>query len=280
MTVLNERTYLAPLRRGDLLRRWRGSLIAPASFVLLILLWEAAIHVFEVPQFVVPPPGAVLQALAYGLLPIGSGGGEFWFHIGITMLEAGIGFMIGCLCGILLGFVVAHSKTAHTIIYPYMIAFQALPKVAIAPLFIIWFGFGLEAKILMTATITFFPLFVNSIAGYHAVDPDRIDMALICGASRSKIFTKIILPSSMPFIFAGLNMAAVLALLGALVAEYVGARYGLGLLLITYNTNMQIDGMFALLVILAFLGWLFSFIVTLIERRVCFWAQRTKNTAF
>lgn len=280
MTVINDRPYIATTKATTLFTKWKGLLIGPFSFIVLLLLWDGALKLFNVPMYVVPTPGAVFNALNRGLLPIGSGGGQYWFHIGVTALEAVLGFALGCTSGVLLGFFVAHWKLAHKIIYPYMIAFQALPKVAVAPLFVIWFGFGIEAKILMTATITFFPMFVNSIAGYYSVEPDRVDMALICGASRRKIFTKIILPSSMPFIFAGLNMSAVLAMLGALVAEYVGAKAGLGMLLINYNTNMQIDNMFALMAILAFIGWLAGYFVTLAERKVCFWAQRAKNTAF
>jgi NitT/TauT family transport system permease protein len=253
--------------------RW----LVPLTFVLLMGAWAGSVWLFAIPQYVLPGPGVVLRALASGLLPIGPTGGSYWFHIGVTALEAALGFVIGSALGVAFGLGVAHWPLAHKIVYPYLIAFQALPKVAIAPLFVIWWGFGIEAKVVMTSVITFFPMLVNSIAGYHSVEPDRIDMARSCGATQAKIFTKIIIPSALPFLFAGLNMAAVLALLGALVGEYVGAQSGIGMLLIQYDNNMQIDQVFALLVVLAAFGWMLSHAVTLLERRFCFWAQRPKN---
>jgi NitT/TauT family transport system permease protein len=251
--------------------------LVPLTFVVLIAVWGGAVWLFKVPQYVLPGPWIVLKALAYGLLPIGPNGGEYWFHIGVTALEAALGFAIGSTSGVAFGLAVAHWPLARKIVYPYLIAFQALPKVAIAPLFVIWWGFGIEAKVVMTSVITFFPMLVNSISGYYAVDPDRIDMARSCGATPRKIFTKIIIPSALPFLFAGLNMAAVLALLGALVGEYVGAQSGIGMLLIQYDNNMRIDAVFALLVVLAVFGWMLSHAVTLLERRYCFWAQRPKS---
>ena len=256
--------------------RW----LVPLTFVVLLLVWDGAVRLLHIPQYVLPPPLLVVQTLLRGLLPIGPGGGEYWLHIGVTALEAALGFVLGSVSGVLLGFLVAHSPLANKVIYPYLMAFQALPKVAIAPLFVIWFGFGIEAKVIMTAVITFFPMLVNSIAGYYAVEPDRIEMARSCGATKRLIFTKVILPSSLPFLFAGLNMAAVLALLGALVGEYVGAQSGVGMLLIQYNNNMRIDAVFALLVVLGGFGWMLSHAVTLLERRFCFWAQRPKNFGF
>ena len=263
---------LQPQRRSRP-ERW----LVPLTFLLLIVVWSGAVTLLKIPQYVLPGPWVVLQALAHGLLPIGPTGGEYWFHIGVTALEAALGFVIGSSLGVAFGLGVAHWPLAHKIIYPYLIAFQALPKVAIAPLFVIWWGFGIEAKVVMTSVITFFPMLVNSIAGYYAVDPDRIDMARSCGASGTQIFTKIIIPSSLPFLFAGLNMAAVLALLGALVGEYVGAQSGIGMLLIQYDNNMRIDAVFSLLVVLAVFGWMLSHAVTLLERRFCFWAQRPKK---
>jgi NitT/TauT family transport system permease protein len=151
--------------------------------------------------------------------------------------------------------------------------------VALAPLFVIWFGFGVEGKVMITSVITFFPLLVNSMAGYHAVDPDRIDLARSCNASNFQILRKIILPSALPFLFAGLNVASVLAILGAIVGEFVGARSGLGTLLMQYNQALQIAPMFAVLAILGLVGFLSNWAIRLAERRLCFWAQRGSHFA-
>jgi NitT/TauT family transport system permease protein len=161
--------------------------------------------------------------------------------------------------------------------YPYIQAFNALPKVAIAPLMIVWLGYGLEPKIMMAAILVFFPMLVNCIAGYHSVDPDRIDLARSCNASNFQIFKKIIIPSALPFIFAGLHMAVVLAMLGAIVGEFVGATSGLGVLLLQYNNNLQVGGVFAILVVLGAVGFILSVLVQKIESHFCFWSKREKN---
>jgi NitT/TauT family transport system permease protein len=201
------------------------------------------------------------------------------YHAGVTFSEALLGFLLGSTVGIVLGFIIASSTLIERIALPYIVAFQSLPKVALAPLLVIWFGFGIEGKIVITSVITFFPLLINSIAGYHSVDPDRIDLARSCNATRAQILWKITLPSSLPYIFAGLNIASVLAILGAIVGEFVGAQSGLGMLLTQYNQTMQIAPMFAVLFILALGGFLANYAIRTLERRLCFWAQRSATVA-
>jgi NitT/TauT family transport system permease protein len=199
----------------------------------------------------------------------------FWFHTGITLWEAVLGFLVGSFVGVVIGFAVTHWKILGRVSYPYLVGFQSLPKVALAPLLVIWFGFGIEGKVMITSVITFFPMLINSMSGYRSVEPDRIDLARSCNASEAQIFWKIILPSSMPFLFAGLGVSSVLALLGAIVGEFVGARAGLGILLMQYQQSMQIAPVFAVLIILAVLGFLMNGVIQLLERRYCFWAQRS-----
>lgn len=268
-----ERSFLQR-SAGDILLRFGLPLLVLA---VLIGLWYAAVHAFNVPTYIIPPPEAVGIALANGL---GTGFMDtrgFWYHMGVTASEAVIGFVIGSGLGIVAGICVARWKIVEIIVYPYVIALQAMPKVAIAPLIIIWFGFDITGKIVLTSVITFFPLFVNTMAGYLSVDRDRIDFARSCNASELQILHKIILPSALPSIFAGLSVASVLALLGALVAEFVGARAGLGMLLMQYNQSMQLGSVFAILFVLAVLGFLANWSIKSLERRFCGWAMQNNK---
>jgi NitT/TauT family transport system permease protein len=157
------------------------------------------------------------------------------------------------------------------------VAFQALPKVALAPLLVIWFGFDIEGKVVITSIITFFPVLINTFAGCRSVDPDRIDLARSCNASRIQILWIIVWPSALPFVFAGLNVASVLAILGAVVGEFVGAQAGLGMLLTSYEQSMQIAPVFAVLLVLGVIGFLFNLALRLVEKRTCFWAYRAPD---
>jgi NitT/TauT family transport system permease protein len=259
--------------KGFLARR-PEIVLSPIVLVALIAAWHFITSEFAVPAFILPPPLEVWRSLVFGLSigPFDAAG--FWFHMGVTLWEALLGFLIGSSVGIVLGFAIAASRLFEKLALPYIVGFQSVPKVALAPLFVIWFGFGVEGKVMITSVITFFPLLVNSMAGYHSVDPDRIDLARSCNASKWQILRKIILPSALPFLFAGLNVASVLAILGAIVGEFVGARSGLGTLLMQYNQALQIAPMFAILLILGVIGFLSNYAIRLAERRFCFWAQR------
>jgi len=251
-----------------------------ASFILLCLLlgsWQAVTWLFEIPPIIFPSPVNVLSWLIQGFSVPVTSSSSFVYNLGVTALEASIGFFLGSVAGIGGGFALAHWERAGRVMYPYIQAFNALPKVAIAPLMIVWLGYGLEPKIMMAAILVFFPMLVNCIAGYHSVDPDRIDLARSCNASNFQIFKKIIIPSALPFIFAGLHMAVVLAMLGAIVGEFVGATSGLGVLLLQYNNNLQVGGVFAILVVLGAVGFILSVLVQKVESHFCFWSKREKN---
>lgn len=251
-----------------------------ASVILLVILlavWQGAVVGFGVSPLVMPSPLEVFDWLIRGFTEPLSSTASFWFHLGVTAWESLLGFVLGCLTGMLSGFALAHWAKTGRILYPYIQAFNALPKIAIAPLMIVWLGYGLEPKIVMSAILVFFPMLVSCMAGYHSVDPDRIDLARVCGASSRQIFWKIILPSSMPFIFAGLHMAVVLAMLGAIVGEFVGATSGLGMLLLQYNNNLQVGGVFAILIVLGAVAFCLSVLMQYAERYFCFWSRREKN---
>jgi NitT/TauT family transport system permease protein len=265
--------------RPGVLRRYPQFTISPALLVVLVAGWWLATDVLRVPAYVVPPPQDVLRAAIAGLSRWPWEKASFWYHGGVTVWEALLGFAIGSALGALLGLVLSHWPILGRSWYPYIVGFQSLPKVALAPLMVVWFGFGLEGKVFITAIITFFPVLVNMMAGYQAVEPERIELARSCNASELHLLTKIIIPSCLPFLFAGLGVASVLSILGAVVGEFVGASAGLGMLLMQYNQAMEIAPMFAVILLLAVIGFLMNHAVSLIERRYCFWAQRGNAAA-
>jgi NitT/TauT family transport system permease protein len=249
--------------------------VSPAILITILGLWWSANHVFGLPAYIVPPPEQVWRAIQSGLAHAPWDASGFWYHAGVTVWEAVLGFAIGSTLGAVLGLLLSHWPLLGKSWYPYIVGFQSLPKVALAPLMVVWFGFGLEGKVFITAIITFFPVLVNMMAGYQAVEPERIELARSCNASELHLLTKIIIPSCLPFLFAGLGVASVLSILGAVVGEFVGASAGLGMLLMQYNQAMEISPMFAVIILLAVIGFLMNYAVILIERRYCFWAQRS-----
>jgi NitT/TauT family transport system permease protein len=245
--------------------------LVPAVFVVVVLFWEYATPLLGVDEFVLPLPSAIVESLQLQLT-----NDQFWGHLWVTTQEALLGFAIGVGTALLLGTFISQIKIVESTLMPYIVAFQTVPKVALAPLFVLWFGFGLTSKIVMAAVISFFPMLVNVIEGLRAADADRIQMLTVFGASRTQIFRMVRLPSALPFIFAGLDIGIVFAILGAVVGEFIGAKEGLGYLLLQTNYNFDIAGMFAILVVLSVMGLLAHFVIRLVQRKVAFWAEDTK----
>jgi NitT/TauT family transport system permease protein len=271
----------APAREAapSVFRRYPQYTISPMILVALLLGWWLVSDVLHAPVYVLPPPEQVFEALLRGLSRAPWDHASYWYHSGVTVWEALVGFAIGSVMGALLGFALSHWPLLGKSWYPYIVGFQSLPKVAIAPLMVVWFGFGLEGKVFITAIITFFPLLVNTMAGYQAVEPERIELARSCNASEWHLLSKIIFPSCLPFLFAGLGVAAVLSIIGAVVGEFVGASSGLGMLLMQYNQALEIAPLFAVILLLGLIGYLMNLVVGLLERRYCFWAQRSNAAA-
>jgi NitT/TauT family transport system permease protein len=265
-----------PSRHGSpsVLRRYPEFTISPMILMALLAMWWFACHTLGAPAYVLPAPEDVLRALVQGLTRSPWDTAGYWYHTGVTVWEALLGFIIGSTLGAALGFALSHWPILGRSWYPYIVGFQSLPKVALAPLMVVWFGFGLEGKVFITAIITFFPVLVNTMAGYHSVEPERIELARSCNASEWHLLSKIILPSCLPFLFAGFSVASVLAILGAVVGEFVGASAGLGMLLTQFDQQMELAPLFAVILLLAVIGFLMNYLVGLLERRYCFWAQR------
>ena len=241
-------------------------------FCSSILAWELIVRAFEIPTFIFPAPSKVAMALWRGFAS-----GLYQKHLYYTLLETVLGFLLGSALGFFLGTAVALNRYVEYFFYPYIVMFQSLPKVALAPLIVVWFGLGLKSQVINTALVAFFPLLVNTMVGLKSADEDRMNLMRSLAASENQIFWMLRLPNALPFVMAGLDVAMIFALIGAIVAEFVGARAGLGMLIQSMNFNMDVSGQFSVLLILSIVGLLLNRCILLVRRRVLFWDPSEKE---
>src|SRR5262245_30606409 len=242
--------------------------LIPAVFVLFVACWEWVVRQWSVPAFIAPAPSAVTASLVGGIRS-----GVYLEHFWVTLGEALAGFGIAAVTGIALGALIAQSRLVERTVYPYLVALQTLPKIAIAPLIIVWAGFGLSSKVIIAALVAFFPVLVNVIVGLKTIDQSKLELMRSLRASRWQTFRLVTFPNALPFVFAGLDIAIVFSVLGAIVGEFVGAQRGLGNLILQFNVTLDIAGVFAVLIMLAVLGIALHLAMQAVERRVIFWAQ-------
>jgi NitT/TauT family transport system permease protein len=241
---------------------------------VVIAIWQGACKLFDISPLVLPAPDAVAQKL-YTLVMSGT----IWPHLWATLVEIVAGFVFGVLAGLVVGATISLIPVVERLVYPYLVALQTLPKVAIAPLFIIWFGYGLTSKIVITALVCFFPVLVSVIAGFHATDRDQLDMMKAFGATEWQTLLRLRVPSALVLIFAGLEIAAVLAVIGAIVGEFVGAQVGLGYLIVALNFNLDIAGVFAVLIVLSVIGLVLHGLMRVAARYYIFWIRRNDEAS-
>lgn len=252
------------------------SLISAGLFAGLLVLWELATIYLEIPDFILPPPTAIAVSLYHGIAS-----GLFIYHFAVTGFQTLAGFLLAAFVGISVGTLVSQFRIVEKTVYPGIVALQTLPKIAIAPLIIIWAGYGIESKIIIVALVALFPVLVNTIVGMKSCDQGKIDLMRSLRATRWETFRTVRLPNALPFIFAGLNVAIVLSILGSIVGEFVGSRAGLGNLILEANFQFNIAQVFAILVVLGFFGVLMSWIVRTIQGRLLFWnsAAQSRSTS-
>ena len=259
--------------RFTLLLRTRPELVlAPLLLVVVVLAWEYSVIWLDVPTYILPPPSRIAFAMWQGLDAGLFDRGGYWLHAGVTVAEVLLGFFIGSGVGLILGTVISQFRILEATLRVYLVAIQSLPKVALAPIIVMWFGFGLTSKVVIICLLTFFPLLITSMAGFKAVDAERLELMRALGARPWQIFWKVRFPSALPYIFAGLDMAAVLAVVGAVVGEFVGAQRGLGTLILSMNAQMDTAGTFSVFIILAIVGVVMYQAMRIIERRFLFWS--------
>jgi NitT/TauT family transport system permease protein len=234
-----------------------------------LLAWYAYVVAFDVPKYLLPPPDLVALSLIESFTS-----GYIWPHLWFTTKAAVLGYILGCGTGIILGALLAQSRFLEKALYPYVILFQSMPKVALAPLLIVWFGFGLESKIVLVALISFFPLFINTFVGIRQADSDLIDVLRVCSASNASIFFHVKLPSAASSIFAGLQIAVSLSLIGAIVAEFVASQLGLGIVIQQAALTMDTSLIFSGVLVLSVMGVVGTALVRIAHERVVFWEGR------
>jgi len=235
-----------------------------ASVALLIALlvgWEAWCRLGSVPALIMPAPSSVFATLWSEIAS-----GRLLPHLMVTVTEMVLGLALGCIVGLGAGILLAEADGLRRLLHPYVVASQVVPKLALGPLFIVWFGFGMAPTVVITALICFFPLMENTLTGLSQVDPARRELFRMLRASRLKTLLRLKLPSALPVILAGFRVAVVLALVGAVVGEFIGGRAGLGASIIAAQSVMDSSLMFALFIVITLQGMAFYQAALLIER--------------
>jgi NitT/TauT family transport system permease protein len=246
------------------------ALPAVLVFVASLVAWELVIVGFKVKEFLVPAPSKVLIQLVNPNL-------NWPYHFWVTAWETVAGFAVAAVFGITIAYLIVHYRRLNQIVYPYILLAQIVPKVAVAPLFFIWFGFGEAPKILVAFLVAFFPIIIDTVVGLHAADPDMLDFMRTLGASKYKTFMKVKLPAALPHIFGGFKVAITLAVIGAVIGEFVGAESGLGYAIIRAQSHFRTDQVFASLFLLSVLGMVLFMAFSIMERLAIPWYAKMKR---
>ncbi len=241
----------------------RGIIASVALLVVALAGWEWGFKWLGVPHYIVPPVSMVYDEFFFMFETE-----RVVFHSFVTLMETMVGFVLGALLGMVVGYALGMSPWAELVFSPYLLALQIAPKVAFAPLFILWFGYTVFPKILVAVLIVFFPIMVNVLGALRAVDPDLINLARSFKASRVQIFWKIEFPASMPALFSGLRVGATLAVIGVVVGEMVGGNIGLGYLLVFGEGSANTAMVFVSILLLTLIGVLAYVAVIILERKV------------
>jgi NitT/TauT family transport system permease protein len=256
----------APHRPSPWLARLGDAALPAVTLILLLAGWEWGVRLLGIGAYLLPPPSLVAGALADM-----AADGSLWANLQVTMVATLGGFAIALAAGIVIGALIAQNRLLERTVYGYLVAIQTLPKIALAPLFVAWFGFGLGSKVGVAALIAFFPILVNVIIGLKSCDAGKIDLMRALSASGWQIFRYVRLPSALPYIMAGVDVAIVFALTGAIVGEFVGATAGLGYQMVLSNSQMEVPKVYGVLLVLGAIGVLLHGAVELLRRRLLAW---------
>jgi NitT/TauT family transport system permease protein len=250
-------------------RAMLAAILSPlATFALLLLGWQFLVRAFGVPEYILPVPSEFIVKLAQSRALI-------WQHTLVTAQEILLGFLFATLISVPLGFLIVSIRFLELSLYPLIVFFQLVPKIAVAPLFVVWFGFGPFPKVLLTFLLCFFPTLVASMTGFRALDERVLYLTRSMGASWWQTFRYIRLPSALGYIFSGLKVSIVFSVTGAIVAEFVGANAGLGYLLLRGTSYLDMPLIFAILVALSLVGILGSYAVQALETLLMPWQRKS-----
>lgn len=234
--------------------------------VLLFIIWELAVLIFKIPPYNLPAPSAILQATFDKQQALIENSLQ-------TLVTTLAGFGVAIVAGVILGFMIGYSRLAYVVLYPVLVGFNTIPKVALVPLFALWFGIGTIPAILTAFLLAFFPIAVNVALGLDTVEPEMKDVMRSLGASQIEVFEKIGFPHTLPYIFASLKVAISLAFVGAVISETVASNKGIGYLIVSASSNFDVPLGFAGLMVLAVMGTILYGFFAAIEKYVIYWAR-------
>ncbi|TQM44834.1 ABC transporter permease [Pseudonocardia cypriaca] len=243
-------------------------------FIGLLVVWQAIVKMFDVSNILVPAPTAVVGSLVDGFQD-----GSLMTHSVVTLKEILIGFGIAVGSALLSAVLITQFRAVERVLFPLLILTQTIPKVAMAPLLIVWFGIGISSKVLTVALIAFFPLLINAILGFRSAAYEQVEMLRSFGASRMQVMQHLQIPSALPHIFAGLEVAVILSVTGAVVAEFVGSSEGLGYLIQASNFTLDVARTFAVIVVLSAIGIALHAVVVRLGKWLVFWTATPTDTA-
>jgi NitT/TauT family transport system permease protein len=247
-----------------------GSLAPIIGVLLLLLVWELVTRLKIYPEFIIPTPRAVLEQFWEVLLD-----GRLWLHTSTTLLQMGLGLVVGISSGIALGYLIAKSRLFEQALSPIVVAMQSTPVVAYAPLLVIWFGTGMTSKVVTCALIVFFPMLMNTIVGIHTVPPSLRDLMHSLRATRWQMFAHLEVPAALPVLLGGLKVSATLAVIGAVVGEFISANAGLGYLVKIARDSYDTPLVVVAVLMLALVARVMYGIVALLEHRLLAWQRRS-----
>lgn len=243
----------------------RHSALLPVIILLSGLgIWEAAVHIYQVPHYILPAPSAIAMTLVHKRASLGH-------HTLVTLQEMLLGFGLATTVGITLAVLMFEIPVLERALYPYVIGSQTVPVFAIAPLLVLWLGYGIMSKVLMAAIIVFFPIVLNTLDGLKAADADTVSLLRVMRASRWQVLWKVQFPSALPFILSGAKIGISTSTIGAVIGEWVGAKAGLGRLMLDANSQLQVSLVFAAIICLTTMGLCLFGLMTLIERWLTPW---------
>ena len=262
----------APQRKSAMRKSLTQSFYLTVTLAALLVAWEVACNVFDIGAYLLPKPSEVLKVIAEDPMFLLS-------HGSVTAAATLVGFVLATLIGVLIAILIVYSPFLEKTLFTALVAFNAIPKIAIAPLFILWIGTELESKILMAFLIAIFPIIVDTVAGLRSVDPAQLDLVRTYRASQAQTFFKIRFPNALPSIFAGMKVGITLALIGTIVGEFVGANKGLGFVILQAQGTYQTPLVFAAIAVLSVLGVILFNAIDWAERLALPWhvSNRTKK---
>lgn len=255
-----------PVQKQSFLRRRPELVLSPLVLIIVLVVWHYAVVWLGLSDFVLPPPGEVIEALVRNTQE-----GRYTDHLVYTVRNSLIGFATGTVLGIVVGGLLAASSLAERVLHPYIVAFQTFPKIALVPMLTIWFGFDAQPKIIIAGILAFFPVMVNAYAGLTSLDVESEELMRSLRATPMQTFLKLRLPTALPYIFAGLELALVFAILGAVTGEFLGSREGLGFLIQQFSVQLRTQDIFSLLIIFAALGMGAHMLISWLRKKVVYW---------